>query len=193
MCKILWLGCLISGSVWAVEASPAQRYSLVGIISESKANAVGIAVLRDETNQRTLTLRSGEFLPGDTAFQLHRVEKGQVILSDGDANIALTFSGRSKDSQDAEEVVEETTQMVAAAADADDKEASAGKTARVARSSSLSKIIWPGDDDTITFEQIEEHNRLLLKQIPAHIDAQNPDEESRADTESEYDGESRGH
>lgn len=192
MRKVLWLGCLISGGALAVEASsPMQRYSLVGIISESKANAIGIAVLRDETTQRTLTLRSGEFLPGDTAFQLHDVEKGKVILSDGDARVALTFTGRSKDSQDAEEAAEKAAQIEAAGTEIDNEVPAA--TRRESIRSSLSKIIWPGDDDIITFEQIEEYNQLLSRQAPLRIEERDASDESEIQNDVEYGDESSGH
>ncbi len=167
MRKILLVGCFLGGgSAFGIEAassSPANRYSLVGIISESRANAAGIAVLRDESTQRTLTLRSGEFLPGDTAFQLHRVEKGKVIISDGDANISLTFAGRSQDASD--HTAEEEVAQAVAAVSAAEEDATA-KVNASEKGSSLSKIIWPGGDDTVTFADIEEQNKLLLKQVP---------------------------
>lgn len=181
MRKFLLVCCFLSGgnafSVEATTSSPASRYSLVGIISETRANAAGIAVLRDESTQRTLTLRSGEFLPGDTAFQLHRVEKGQVIISDGDANIALSFAGRSKDVNEKEEATEEEVASVIAAVSAAEEEAAA-KSDSPAKGSSLSKIIWPGGDDTVTFAEIEEQNKLLLKQIPPDFESENKAEGS---------------
>lgn len=188
MRKVLWLGCLVSSSVFAVEAVPspiANRYSLVGIISETKSNAAGIAVLRDEENQRTVTLRSGEFLPGNTAFQLHTVEKGQVILTDGDANIALTFGGRSKDSQDTEEAAaEEAAELVAAIARAEKDEAENAEIP--ARAESLSRIIWPGNNDTVTFEEIEAYNKLMLKQLSLKGIESGDSEEMQDNTVSDF-------
>lgn len=81
----------------AVEPAPikiGERWSVVGVISgdSGAAGEVGIAVLRNNSNNRTYTLTIGDGLPSEFGFTLQSVRGKNVVVSDGQKAFTLSFA-----------------------------------------------------------------------------------------------------
>lgn len=71
-----------------------QRYSLVGVIaSTSRSTKDTVAVIRDQFSGKTLTLKPGDLLGGDSALRIKTVLKNKVELFDGANVVVISYSG----------------------------------------------------------------------------------------------------
>jgi len=67
-----------------------DRYSVVGVISESKDNADGIVMLLDRRLQKNLILKSGQALISDPKFHISEVMSNSVVISNGAKDVVLS-------------------------------------------------------------------------------------------------------
>ena len=74
----------------AIAADPLQeRYSVVGVISESSQNADGIVMLLDRRLQKNLILKSGQALVSDPSFRISEVMSNSAVISNGRKSVTL--------------------------------------------------------------------------------------------------------
>lgn len=81
-----------------------ERFSLVGVIAEGDGLGKGIAVIRDNQQGKTHTLKIGESIPGQASLVLTKVLRQIVILRGPTSNISVGFNatetGNRDDSKD---------------------------------------------------------------------------------------------
>lgn len=84
------------------QASVTDHVALVGVISESRVGNKGIAVLRDQTTNKTYTVRIGEKIPFATHLVLKSVGRNTVNVADGEQELQVSHAGTVGYEDDAE-------------------------------------------------------------------------------------------
>jgi len=88
--------CGVSLPAKAVVAPPApvtDRLHVVGVIAEAEADkGQGIAVLKDRISGRSFAISTGENLPGEGNFKVKAVRRKTVLVSDGQAELVLSWA-----------------------------------------------------------------------------------------------------
>lgn len=97
---------LLATHAYAVETtSVIDSMSVVGIIAgekrtaDNKTQVIGIAVLRDGTSQRTMTLNIGDAVPMAPEYKITKVEKNFVLVSDGITTKTINYPVAGSDTK----------------------------------------------------------------------------------------------
>jgi hypothetical protein len=94
-----------------------QRFKVVGVIADSMPNQ-SVAVIKDQQDGKTTSLRIGMSLPNNTAFKVQGIEHRLVTVSDGNQSFVLDYGQTA--------IEEPKEEDVAQGADSVDKELDEG-------------------------------------------------------------------
>ena len=94
VCLVLSASMSSAPALAVVPAAPVvDRLHVVGVIAEAEADkGQGIAVLKDRISGRSFAISTGESLPGDESFKVKAVRRKTVLVSNGQAELTLSWA-----------------------------------------------------------------------------------------------------
>lgn len=78
-----------AASTARAEAPVVHHLTLVGVISDGSSGGQGVAVIRDQANQKTVMLKRGEVLPDGSGLIVQTIDRKFVLASNGERVVRL--------------------------------------------------------------------------------------------------------